>query len=83
VVQSIFGRKGNFEVVMPWAAGGLAHFWHDNDVGLAWHGPTRFGGGRVDAVALVQSRFGPRGNLEVVTRVGNRLVHTRKPSRSC
>src|SRR5215216_5151445 len=76
LVQSSHGTKGNFEVVAPLAAGGLAHWWRNNDTPSAiWHGPTRFGAGRVRAVSLIQSNFGPLGNLEVVALVGGQLVH--------
>jgi hypothetical protein len=81
LIQGGFGSKGNFEVVVPLASGGLAHFWRDNDAGdLPWHGPTPFGSTDVyDAVALIQSNFstsgsGP-GNLEVIAHTGNRLDH--------
>jgi hypothetical protein len=71
-VQGGHGAQGNFEVVAPLASGGLGHWWHDNDdPGSAWNGPTPFGGGAVDAVAMIQSNF---GKLEVVARVGDQLV---------
>src|SRR5215216_7057233 len=76
LVQSSHGTRGNFEVVAPLAAGGLAHWWRNNDApSLTWHGPTRFGAGRIGAVALIQSNFGRLGNLEVVALVGGQLVH--------
>lgn len=31
LVQGRGGAVGNFEVVVPWPDGGLAHFWRDND----------------------------------------------------
>jgi hypothetical protein len=77
LIQSRFGNRGNFELVVPLAAGGLAHFWRDNDdPQLPWHGPYPFGraAGVVDAVAMIESNFGNPGNLEVVARVGNQLV---------
>lgn len=66
LVQSNFGRKGNFEVVVPLARGGLAHLWRNNDVGsMPWSGPFAFGGTtRYAQASLVQGNFG--GNLEVV-----------------
>jgi hypothetical protein len=78
LIQGIFGGRGNLEVVTPLTAGGLAHYWRNNDQpGLPWSGPTAFGqsAGQVDAVALIQSNFGDPGNLEVVARIGNRLAH--------
>lgn len=68
--------KGNFELVVPAAGGGLVHYWRNNDDRhLPSSGPTRFGGGlgRVDAVAMIESNFGSLGNLEVAARVGPRL----------
>ncbi len=70
---------GNFEMVVPLATGGLAHFWRVNDdPSLPWNGPIPFGSSDAyDAVALIQSNFSrpgnDHGNLEVVARSGNRL----------
>ena len=78
-IQSRFGTKGNFEIVAPLAAGGLAHYWRDNDtLGLPWHGPIVFGAGAgsIDAVALIESNFGRPGNLELVAVAGGRLLFT-------
>ena len=76
LIQSKFGTKGNFEVVVPSATGGLLHFWRDNDAPtLPWSGPTPFAAslGLVDSVTLIQSNFGKPGNLEVIARVGTRI----------
>jgi len=79
MVQSTFGKKGNFELVVPHASGGLAHCTRENDdpPAFPWRGPTVFGAelGHVDAISLIQSNFGFPGNLEVVARVGDRLMH--------
>jgi hypothetical protein len=82
LIQSRFGERGNFEVVTPMVAGGLGHWWRDNDTpGLPWHGPTLFGQslGQVQGTALIQSDYGNPGNLEVVAAVGSSssasLVH--------
>ncbi|HEV2070756.1 MAG TPA: galactose oxidase-like domain-containing protein [Acidimicrobiales bacterium] len=77
MIQSLFGGRGNFELVVPLAVEGFAHYWRDNDApGLPWRGPTVVGrgSGRVDAVAILQSKFGDPGNLEVLARYGNRLA---------
>jgi hypothetical protein len=79
-IQSSYGIKGNFEVVVPLSGGGLAHCWRDNDSqDLAWHGPTKFGeeAGRIEGVSLIQSDFGERGNLELVAvdYGGHNLMH--------
>ena len=76
LIQSRFGRRGNYEVVVPLASGGIAHYFRDNDGrGMPWRTAPTFGTslGRVDAVTLIQSNFGDPGNLEVVARTGNRL----------
>ena len=73
-IQGRFGGMGNFELVVPRAAGGLAHYWRNNDdPNVPWVGPTLFGTsiGQVDAVALLQSTFGDAGNLEVIAIVGS------------
>ena len=79
LVQSRFGRQGNFEVVVPSASRGLAHYWRDNDAGPPppWRRSAEFitPAGPVDAVTLIQSNYGLPGNLEVVARVGDRLAH--------
>ncbi len=74
LVQSTFGVKGNFEVVVPHSCGGLAHYQRDNDNGSRWYGPFLFGTdvGAVDAVSMIQSDY---GNLEVIARIGDRLAH--------
>jgi len=81
MTQGRFGLKGNFEMVVPLVAGGLAHFWRDNDAArLPWNGPipiSSSSSNTYDAATLIQSNFssagyGP-GNLEVVARSGNRL----------
>ena len=77
LIQGRFGTKGNFELVVPHAGGGLAHYWRNNDnPSLPWNGPTLFGGaaGAVSAVTMIESNFDSPGNLEVVARVGTRLL---------
>lgn len=78
LIQSRYGTMGNFELVVPLASGGLAHYFRNNDdPTLPWSGPTPFGQslGAVDAVSLIESNFGSPGNLEVVARTGDALYH--------
>lgn len=79
MVQSTFGIKGNFELVAPVAGGGFVHFWRDNDrhpsAWIATREVVAAGEGLIDAVALVQSNYGPHGHLEVIARRGADLVH--------
>jgi hypothetical protein len=76
LIQATYGGRGNFELLVPRTAGGLAHYWRDNDdPSLPWHGPILVApdAGRFDAVTLIQSNFGSPGNLEAVARAGDRL----------
>ncbi|MBI3679438.1 MAG: serine/threonine protein kinase [Acidobacteria bacterium] len=89
LIQSRFGKQGDFELVVPLATGGLAHYRCDNDnPARPWSKPTIFGGtlGPVDAVALIQSNVsgtkGGPGNFEVIARVGSRLVHFMRADRA-
>jgi hypothetical protein len=77
LLQSRFGRKGNFELVTPLVGGGLAHLWRNNDdPALPWNGPYPFGAGTgyYSAATMIQSNFGDPGNLEVVAQTGNLLA---------
>jgi len=77
LIQGTHGQRGNFELVAPLVAGGLGHWYRDNDrATLAWHGPTVIGEqlGHFASVALIQSRSGDPGPLELVARLGDRLV---------
>jgi hypothetical protein len=80
LIQSSYGNKGNFELIVPMDAGGLAYYWRNNDnEKLPWEGPIKFGAdaGIVDGVSLVQSDFGESGNLELaaVDLGGHSLMH--------
>jgi hypothetical protein len=78
MIESRFG-VGNFELIVPLADGGLAHYFRDNNVvSRPWSGPVVFGAdiGRFDAVTFIQSNFTAGtgiGNLELVARVGDEL----------
>ncbi|MGK3989854.1 alpha/beta hydrolase [Sorangium sp. So ce136] len=83
LIQGGFGGRGNFELVVPHAGGGLAHYFRDNDTAeLGWRGPAIFGAdlGRFEAVAMIQGAAGvpgapaAPGDLEVVARTGDRLL---------
>jgi hypothetical protein len=76
LIQSRFGTKGNFELVVPAAGGGLAHFWRNNDDPfMPWSGPVPFGEGlgQVSGVTMIESNYGSPGNLEVVCNAGGQL----------
>lgn len=75
LIQSRFGTKGNFELVVPNANGGFIHLWRNNDAqGLPWSNPTSFGTGSGRDCNLIQSNFGDPANLEVVIDEGAGLV---------
>lgn len=76
LIQNRLGIVGNLEVVAPLAAGGFGHWFRDNDnPAQPWVGPLVFGAGLASAVGLVQSSFGPLGNLEIVARLAGQMVH--------
>jgi hypothetical protein len=76
IIQSTFGNKGNFELVVPIVNGSLAYFWRDNDDDfLRWHGPLMFGmnAGKAESAALIQSNFGEPGHLELIAQIDGQL----------
>jgi Thiol-activated cytolysin len=76
LIQSKFGRQGNFELMVPAAGEGVDHFWRNNDAaGTPWVGPSRIAeaSGQIGAVTLIQSNFGSPGNLEIVVRAGDNI----------
>jgi probable HAF family extracellular repeat protein len=85
LVQAIpgtYGTKGNYELVVPLASGGIGHYYRNNDdPNLPWIGPFVFATdqGAVDAVSLIQSNFSSAGNdpgnLAVIARIGDKLVY--------
>jgi hypothetical protein len=76
IIQSRFGHNGNFDLVVPLAKGGLAHFWRDNDdPTYPWYGPFTFGSDvKYEAATLIQSNFGEPGNLELIARSNDKIV---------
>jgi hypothetical protein len=84
-IQSRFGTKGNFELVVANASGGLTHYWRNNDVpSLPWSGPTPFDlAWQFGAPSLIESNFGSPGNLEVLAGTfasGPELTHSWRDS---
>ncbi len=82
MIQSAYGRQGNFELLVP-LGNKLVHYFRDNDSpGAPWHGPLvvfewkASSAGNVGqipsfptAVSLIESNFGDPGNLEAMVRV--------------
>jgi hypothetical protein len=82
-IQSRFGTRGNFELVVPLASGGIAHYDRNNDdPSFPWFGPNVFAAdvGVFSAVSLIQSNFGTPGNLEVVAIHDGELLHFSRDS---
>ena len=81
LIQGRFEHRGNFEMVVPLASGGIAHYSRANDLaGVPWFGPNVFATelGIVEAVTMIQSNWtvGPDiGLLEVIARVGGNLFY--------
>ena len=76
LLQSRFGDRGNFELVVPAAGGGLAHLWRNNDdPAMPWSEVFHFAEhlGRIQAVTMIQSNYGSPGNLELIANAGGRL----------
>lgn len=75
MVQSNFGYRGNFEVVVR-EGNQLRHYWRDNDSqNLTWHGGSLIGDNVSSSPAMIVSSYGNRGNFEVVVREGDNLRH--------
>lgn len=80
LIQTTYGIKGDFEVVVPLATGGMARYWRANDDEmLPWHGPISFGidAGLIKGVSMIQGNFGEAGNLELAALDvgGHNLMH--------
>src|ERR1051325_8352189 len=70
LIQSNFGSKGNFELVVPQSNGKIAHYYRDNDdPNIPWHRTVEFGdpNKKYQYTSLIQSNFGSKGNFEVIT----------------
>nr|BFD89234.1 hypothetical protein KitaXyl93_05940 [Kitasatospora sp. Xyl93] len=78
LIQDWSGASGDFEFLCPAEDGGLVHLRRRNNMaGLPWDSPAPvlLDLGAVEAVGMVRSDLGEgRGSLEVVARVGERLM---------
>jgi hypothetical protein len=77
MIQSTFGRKDIFELVVPMTSGGLAHYRRNNDdEQLPWMGPLMFGlnMGAIESMTLIQSNFGEQGHLELAALADGQLA---------
>ena len=77
LIQSRFGTQGNFEVIVaePSCQGCLnTYFRNNDDLSFPWSRISKFGNDRYESMTMIQSNFGNPGNLEVVCRIGDKLV---------
>jgi hypothetical protein len=76
MIQSNFGKKGNFEVVVG-EGGPLRHYYRDNDdPDMPWIKREAFGDNVFAGPTMIQSNLGIKGNFEVVAiEQRNRLHH--------
>ncbi len=67
LIQSNFGTPGLGHLEVAARLGDqLALFWREDEWPYDWTGPAYFGSGAVANPALIQTRFGTKGNFEVV-----------------
>jgi hypothetical protein len=74
LIESNYGAIGNLEVVAR--VGTTLHsFWRGDNLG--WNGPTPIPGAVSGTVALVQGRYGKKGNFEVIAPAasGGGFIH--------
>jgi hypothetical protein len=64
LLQSNFGKVGNFELAVPSSNGGINLYWRNNDSQtLPWSGPVAVapGLGLVEGVSMIQAAWGTAG----------------------
>lgn len=83
LIQSNFGDKGNFELVVI-EGSKLQHYRRNNDIpGYPWERVgAPFGDDVSSPVSIIQSSFGTKGNFEVVVGEGEKLRHYYKKTDS-
>jgi hypothetical protein len=82
LVQGPFGvLEKNFELVVPLANGGIAHYWRDNETaGFPWRDPTVFGTdiGRFDTLAMAIGDYttspAQQNTIQVIARWQEQLL---------
>ena len=75
LIQSSFGPRGNFEVVVLEGRNLVHHFLDTNDTNRGWQRGGVISDQATGPGSLIQSSFGPNGNFEVVVLEGRNLVH--------
>jgi hypothetical protein len=87
LIQSTFGIRGNFELVIPSRESGFLHYFRDNDQSGISSTPWRMGNGgnsigskvKYDSLSIIQSNFkrldAQDGNLEVIALSSDGSLH--------
>lgn len=76
VMQSRFGDRGNFELLVPTQSGGVEHWWRDNDAaGDRWTRAASFAAGDVLATSIFQKDGENDVRLEAVLRYRDHVEH--------
>jgi hypothetical protein len=80
LIQSHFGKQGNFELVAVLNTGQMQHFWRDNDGGMVWHAGVTFGAGVTSSPCMIEGEFGESdenhvGNFELCVAAGGQIQH--------
>lgn len=76
LIQSNFGTKGNFEIVVPAGDNKIEHWWRNNDdESHPWSRTATITGSGYDTAVMIQSTLGRDTNFEVVARKGSHLEH--------
>ncbi|HFJ9274728.1 hypothetical protein PDL68_23320 [Bacillus cereus] len=80
LVQGMYGKKGNLELICVLNDGRMQHWWRDDDHGFVWHPSVTFGGGVFSPPCMIEASYGARdehanGNFELCVAVGGQIQH--------
>lgn len=74
LIQSRYGVRGNFEMVVTLTDGTMQHFWRDNDGGGVWHEGVMFGENIASPPVMIEGPYGATdentpGNFELCVAI--------------
>ncbi len=80
LIQSNYGRQGNFELVCVLNTGQMQHWWRDNDNGRVWNAGPTFGSGIYSPPCMIEGQYGMGnelmvGNFELCVAVGGQIQY--------
>ncbi len=58
LIQSHYGKQGNFELVAVLDGGQMQHWWRDNDAGMVWKADQTFGSGVGSPPCMIEGQYG-------------------------